>query len=699
MTKKFLGIDRGLIGKALFGALPLVATLAMTSCGNSTNPLPAASSNPTGAAGSSAVASLTLAALPTSVPSDNSASTTVTVTALNSSNAVLPNVAVLLTANTGQLGAASVTTGSSGTATFTFSSGVGNLSNRLATITATSGAATAQAQVQIAGSTLSVFSGNGQTVPDSGVSPATIVFIAKNAQGAGVVGTPISVATTGPGLVTLNPTSGVTDSNGKFTITAAGVSGGSGTATVTASAVGMTASATVNVTPAATTFAISQTQLNGGTAVLSPTAVAMTTADTLTVTVAAPAGTTSVMFATTIGTWTGGSNTITVPVAGGAASANLTTTAAGVANVEVLDPNQPLTLTDTLTVSMTAVTPYAVTLQAAPSVVPKSTGTTTGSATLIATVVDAKSQPVGNAAVAFSIINPTGGGETVSPVIAYTASTAGGNLTLGQASATFTSGSLTSTASGVQIRATVLNSTVQTGTSPSGNDASVVIGGTAGSVAFGSATVLTTTANNTAYVQAMSVLVADASGAPAPKGTVVNLSLWPIAWSTGSGCYPDPDDPNQVSGTFLNEDANENLTLDPGEDGVRKYYASGTTTTAAYTCVPGASGAAPVCTATGGTVTSLPGTLDSQLTPPNSAAGTLASTNPSDAPGTVTTDANGIGTFNLTYGKNSAVWTVVRVRASTVVAGSAAVGEIQFRLSPLQSDVNPCLLPPSPYKF
>jgi len=335
--------------------------------------------------------------------------------------------------------------------------------------------------------------------------------------------------------------------------------------------------------------------------------------------------------------------------------------------------------------------------------VPKSVGTTTGVSSLVATVTDITGQPVGNAAVAFSILNPTGGGETVSPVVAYTAATAGGGYTLGQAVTSFTSGSLTSGAGGVQIRATVLgaggacpgatcvateaNIPVALNVAPSGNDASINIGGTAGSVAFGSATVLGVNATATNYIQAMSVLVADSSGAPI-RNAVVNLSLWPIAWSTGVFCNPDPDGMVFDSaatvapfykagngGTFWNEDANENLVLDPGEDGTRKRYADNV-----------------VMTSSAG---------DTRITPANSSEGTLTSTNPLDAPGTVTTNTSGVGTFNLEYGKNSAIWTVVRVRAKTTVAGTDAVGEIQFRLRPLETDANltVCKLPDSPYIY
>ena len=273
-------------------------------------------------------------------------------------------------------------------------------------------------------------------------------------------------------------------------------------------------------------------------------------------------------------------------------------------------------------------------------------------------VLDAAGQPVGNAPIAFSMTNTTGGGESISPVVAYTASIAGGGLGLGEASATFTSGSLSSAATGVQVRASVLGTAVVTETNlptplnatASGNDAAIVVGGTAGSIAFGVATLITVV-NSTTYALPMSVLVADSNGNPVPN-TVVNLSAWPIAWSTGIQLPCKVDTDTATTGTFYNEDVNGSLILDAGEDGVRQYYANGTT-------VAG-------------------GTLDVALTPINSAAGTL--------PSSVITDASGVANFNLTYLKTSAIWTVDRIRASTVVQGSAAVSQIILRLPAALAD-------------
>ncbi|MDD2699891.1 MAG: Ig-like domain-containing protein [Sideroxydans sp.] len=645
---------------------------AVTTTGTTTTPL---------------AASISLSASSTSVKSDGSSSTVLTATVLSASNAVLAGQAVSFSASTGQLSIASGVTDANGQLTATFSGGTSGV-NRTATITAVSDAVTTQLPLQITGSTITATS-SSNSVSDDGASSVTVTFTALDAGNTPVTGTAISLTKSGVGNISYTPTSGTTDANGKLIVTVTGVTGGAGSATLTASALGATGSASITVTTTTASFGISGLQLNA-TALTSAntnsfTTAAMKTSDSLLVTVAAPVAT-NVTFATTMGVWNGGAlNVVTVPVAAGVASATLTTTSAGIATVQVFDPLNPQTSSDSLTVPMTATTPAAITLQATPSVVPKSSGGNTGTSTLIATVTDSNGLPVGDAPVAFSIINPTGGGETVSPVVAYTTTTGTTNLSLGQALTTFTAGSLSSGQNGIQVRAQVLGTAVVTeamndNATDSGNDAAIVIGGSAGSVAFGQATVLGVNSNASQYILAMSVMVADSNGNPAPQGTVVNLSLWPIAWSTGRACFYDPDggvwdglspltNPVYVAGnggTFFNEDVNENLVLDGTEDGTRNYYADGT-------AAPG--------TATG----------DTHITPANSVAGTV--------PATVTTDANGIATFDLTYPKTSAIWTVVRIRGKTVVQGSDAVGEVQFRLRALKTDVEPCILPDSPYVF
>ncbi len=646
------------MNKIVAKLIALAMAMLLVGCGGGEDAFGTPSATPPGTA-SSTVASLQLSISPTTVKSDDSTSTTLTVTALNAANAAVPSVAVIVSTNTGVLGAATVTTDTLGKATLTFSSGASSKDNRTATITATAGTTTAQIPVQIVGSTVTV-SSSSNSLPDDGTSPATLTITAKDAAGNPVPNTAVTLTNSGAGSVTFTPPSGTTDGIGQFITIVAGV--GAGTATVNAAAVGATATASFTVSPSGSTFAIDQQTLNG-IVIANNNVTAMKIGDLLIIRVNAPAPATNVVFATTIGVWNGTSSVVTVPVSAGKATATLTTTQAGIANIQVYNQASP-TISDSLMVTMTAATANRINLQASPGVIQKSVGTTTGSSTLIATVRDASGFPVGDAPVAFEIINPTGGGETVSPVVVLSAATTAGGLTLGEARATFTSGSLASDASGVQVRAKVIGTAVTTNTAPSGSDAAIIIGGTAGSIAFGQATVLLEGGGGATYILPMSVLVADANGNPAPQGTVVNLSVWPIAWSTGVGCSADADN-GTSRGTFLNEDVDENVTLNVGEDSTRTYLATGTT---------------------------IVGSVDGLITPTNSASGTL--------PATVTTDASGVAIFNLTYGKSSALWTVDRIRARTVVQGSEAVGETIFRLNGLEKDITPiCRLPNSPYLF
>ena len=652
------------MSKMVAKLIALVMAMLLAGCGGGEDAFGTPSGvTPPGAA--STIASLQLSISPTTVKSDDSSTITLTVTAINSANAAVPNVIIVISASTGVLGAAAITTDTLGKATVSFSSGASSKDNRTATITATAGTTSAQIPVQIVGSTVSVLS-SSNSLPDNGTSPGTLTITAKDAGGTPVAGTAVTLTNSGTGTVTLTPPSGITDANGQFVTSVTGT--GAGTATVNVAAVGVTATASLTISPSGSTFAIDQQTLNG-TVITNNNITAMKTGDSLAIQVNAPAPATNVVFASTVGVWNGTSSVITVPVAAGKATATLTTTQAGVTNVQVYNQASPA-ISDSLTVTMTAANASSITLQASPGVVQKSIGATTGSSTLIAIVKDAAGFPVGDAPVAFEIRNPTGGGETVSPVVVLSAATTSGGLTLGEARATFTSGSLASDASGVQVRATVVGTAVATeavgvNATPSGNDAVIIIGGTAASIAFGQATVLLEGGGDTTYILPMSVLVADANGNPAPQGTVVNLSVWPIAWSTGSGCAYDAD--TATTGTFFNEDVNENVTLNAGEDGTRRYFATGTL----------ASGI---------------GRTDVLITPTNSAAGTL--------PATVTTDASGVAAFNLTYGKSSAIWTIDRVRARTVVQGSEAVGETIFRLTALEKDITPiCRLPDSPYFF
>ena len=615
--------------------------------------------------------SISLSASPASINSDGSTTSTITVNALNSSNAMLSGITVTLSTDTGVLSAASIVTDSTTPATATLSYG-GNQTNRTATITATAGTVSAQIPIQIVGSTVTLAS-SASSIPNDNATTVTLTATAKDAGNHIVPGAAVTLTQSGVGSVTITNATGTTDSSGTFTTTVTGAI--TGAVTITATALGATSTIALTVTPVTASFAIDQLTLdsvvitfpsNKTTAMAMNASATPFTPHSLNIRVNAPSGITQVTFATTIGLWDSTSTVVTKTVSGGKASATLTTTNTGVANIQVYNAADADTQ-DTFTVAMSSgAAPAKIVLQASPTIVPASVGTTTGSSTLTATVYDLSNNPLGGQPVAFSIINPTSGGETISPVVAMTATTTSGSLSLGQARASFTSGSMASGAGGIKINALVVGTTVATGTPPSGNNVAIVIGGTAGSIAFGQATVIGTDSTSANYVWPMSILVADSNGNPV-SGATVSLSLWPIAWSTGvtAACMPDADNGTN-EGTFYNEDINENLILDPGEDGTRTYYANGVTASTA-------------------------GTKDHYITPTNSQAGTL--------PATVTTDSNGVAAFNLTYPKQSAIWTKDRIRATTLVQGSETRGEIILRLPALNSDIGPPCLLTCPYVF
>ena len=633
------------------------------------------------------VSAIDLSADPTTIKTISSAASNITINALDSGNAVLSGQTVTLTTTSGILSTGSVTT----PATVTLTCG-SNKTNRTATITARAGSVTATIPIQITGSTATLTS-SATSLPNDGSTTIDLTVTAKDAGNNLVSGAAVTLTQTGTGRVTFGSATGTTDTSGKFTTTAMGAT--NGPVKVTANVLGATASVDLTVSPAAATFAIDQQLLNSVLVPGNPDPTAMHIGDTLNIRVNVPAGITNVTFATTIGAWDGGSSkTVTKAAAGGKADATLSTTQIGIATVQVYDAANPST-SDTLTVAMSSnAAPAKILLEASPGVVPISVGTTTGSSTLIAKVYDASNNPLGGQPVAFSIVDGTGtsGGEFISPVVALTATTAGGGLSVGDARSSFTSGSKQSAGSGVQIRASVVGTTVETepigvNLTPSGNDASIVIGGVAGSIAFGQATVIAEDSTKANYIWPMSVLVADSNGNPVTNQTV-NLSVWPIAWSTGIFCSVDPDgqrctkDPitgdivcvDGPYGTFYNEDVNENIVMDTGEDGRRFFFADNTDAT--ISGIPDMD--AP--------------TLDTQLTPSNSAGGTV--------PATVVTDANGVAGFNLTYRKQSAIWTIVRIRATTSVSGSETRGEIILQLPCTTTDCgSDCKLGSSQYFY
>ncbi|MDO9228479.1 MAG: hypothetical protein Q7U03_02820, partial [Syntrophales bacterium] len=427
------------------------------------------------------------------------------------------------------------------------------------------------------------------------------------------------------GSATLSTTSGTTDVSGvlwaaggaPITVT------GTGSGTVRVKAEGLGAVQTID-------YAITGigTPVFGITAPSGPP-FSCDTSSSMTVTVRTSLAGQTVVFSTSLGVWDGGASSMAEKVGGAAGStvsATLSSAIAGTASVQVYDKST-YSISDNIAIAFyaPAVAAAAIDLQVTPSVVNKSTvGGVSNTATLTATVRSAGDDVVGSAPVAFSIVNPVGGGETVFPVVVYTDAN-------GIAKSTFSAGVLSTgaTASSLIIKATVVGTAFSDTTE-------ITIGGTAGSVVVGYSNVITNSSDSTYYTLPMAVQVADSKGTGVGN-QLVSLSAWPSQYSAVSWfldkTLASPIYRPYIAWTSNNEDVNENMIMNPGED------------------VNG----------------------DGFLTPPNSAAGTFISA-------TVTTDVNGLANFGLTYLKSSAVSIVDRIRASVLAFGTETSSSITFRL-------------------
>lgn len=581
----------------------------------------------------SGAAKINLSAAPFSVPSDNSKTSTITATVLNASNAAVKDIVVIFKATGGQIvgctstdnSGCSATTDANGTAQVTFSSGTIDRSNRVATITGMASGYSSDVPVSITGSKIELGPLDNTTLT-VGSSPSTLQVTALDAGLNPVRNADITLSSSDDGKVTLSPNGGKTDISGILQVEVTGAS--PGTVTITAEGLGYKTTQNYVVTSPAQAFSIS-----------SPTddPLSLKTGVPYEIVVKAP-GLSSVTFVTTIGTLQGDdppvgpSQLIVRNVLNNEARATFTSSLAGLATVQVYDTDNPST-TDMvgIAVSLPVSAAEKIDPQSSSSAVKPSYGGTKNTVSLVATVRSAGNpgQIVPEVPVAFSIVNPTGGGETIFPVVVYSDGS-------GVARTTFTSGSLSSgqSSSSVTVKAQIVGMAFS-------DTANIVINSTAGSVVIGHATVISSDEHSKYYTLPMAVQVADSNGNPV-AGTTVSLSAWPINYSTGVW-YPDTHwDPIKyfpyVSGSFTNEDINEDVYLEPGEDVNR----------------------------------------DGSLTPPNSAAGTL--------PMTVVTDENGVANFNLVYLKQYAIWITDRVRATTMVQGSETTSSLIFRLPAEQTE-------------
>jgi hypothetical protein len=582
------------------------------------------------------------------VKSDNSDFTEVTATILDANRVPVEGVVVGFTTSVegsttggGQLSSSTAETDENGEAIVTFSSGTIEQKNQTVTIEASVPSApdlgVKQVPVQITGTTIEVETDktNLEIDPDNPQNAVTqLTVTVKDASDSLVNGAAVRFEMSQPGIVSITPGNGNTGIDGKLTVDVTGIN--SGEVTITAKSLGAQADQKYTVGAVGEVFKI-----------LSPSddPYPLNTNQNLVIEVNAPVpeggSHPGVRFVTSLGYFVEGgtdSQVLVRPVVNEKATVTLRSGVAGIATVEVFHAGD-VTIRDSLSVIISAMSGDAskIVLQANSQVVAPSTEETKNTVTLTAIVRTANDQPVKSAPVAFSIIDPIGAGEKIEPAYVITDSN-------GYAKTTFTSGTLSSDANGVTIKAEV----VRGASLPEISDTiSIVIGGTAGSIAIGRGTTITSIETDTAYSLPMSVVVSDTNGNPVSSASVT-LKVYPIAYYVGY--WEGTDECFQVitGGPYDNEDLpGRNGWLDPGEDLNQ----------------------------------------DGQLTPPSSAAGEVVAE--------VITDENGIVNFTLEYPKSSAGWIIDEFSASTRALGTETKSVIKFTLPWLEGEE--CNLPHAPY--
>ncbi len=619
---------------------------------------------------------LALSVSQTSVKSDNSNAAVITATVLDANRVPVENITVAFqtiaqdstTGTGGQISASTAVTNEDGEAVIEFRSGTVEKKNQTVTveawIPAFSGVDPKTIPVQITGTTvsLSTTKSNLEIDADNTSKASTQLTISvKDAGGVAINDASVTVKQlnyedTTQGQLTLSLPGETPDtSNPVKELT--GTTDVSGTLIVTVTAYGNyleTVSATVQVESLGDTKTLEYTVGSVGEVfgIFEPEEdpASLKTGVCLDVKVKAPSSD-RVRFATSLGTFRDVCENpgtegmiIAVPVeevdGENVANAFLVVSEPGIATIEaygILDGSVQAGEKDSLTVVASAPSDQAakISIQASATVVAPSTTSIENTVTLTITAKTQGDQVVGGAAIALSIEEPTGGGEFISPVIVYTND-------FGVANSTFTSGSLSTDAKGVTIKAMLIEKPTVT------DDISIVIGGTAGSIEFGRGTTVESVSSDTAYSLPMSVIVTDSNGNPV-TGAVVTLGAWPKFYATGGWIKVEEECFISYTSDWLRneDDPDRNLILDTNED------ANG----------------------------------DGQLTPPISSAGTL--------PATVTTDENGTAEFTLLYLKASAGWIQDEISASTLVLGTETQTKKLITLPWLAGEE--CNLPSSPY--
>jgi hypothetical protein len=579
--------------------------------------------------------------LSTSVPQIPSAAgatpTTIKALLVNANNNVVPGATVQFTASSGALTVTQATTDATGTAIATLSAGTSS-QNRSITVTATSGSSSATIQIAVIGTTLTL---SGPTSLVQGVAGSYTATL-NDSGGNPIVGQAIALSSANGNTL---PTSVTTGTQGTATFTLTPVNAGADTITATAYSGTLPATEAISVSNQAFTITapVANATIKVGT-VATPTANAVPVTITWTASGAGQTGT--VNFSTSRGTIAPASVAVTAGVLAQAVTLYSTTAGAAIVSATAVNAGGTTVASAQTQVSFYSSIPASVSVQANPSRV-----ATQGQSTVVATVQDGPNNtgnPVQGATVNFTLTADSTGGN-LSAGSAVTNSS-------GQATVTYTAGSVSSATDGVNIAVEALG-----GTNPT-NSTQLTVGGQTVFLSLGTGNSVADGPNQaTQYELPYSVQAADASGAGI-SGVTVTFSVQAIEYFTGHMTYNGAlwvplyavPAPSGCSAVYVYENDGVIVTPTPTPPIPSNYV-----------------------------VTLIPGSV--------------ATTDVSSA----VTGTGGTASVNLIYPKDHSYWVQVALTATATVAGTQNSTTAEFILPGLSTDyTTQTIAPPgqvSPY--
>jgi hypothetical protein len=562
------------------------------------------------------VGTLTLTTSSPTLPSDNSLSATITAIVRDAQNRLLANVPVNFSSSTGAIATSGTgTTNASGQATATLTT-PGDPSNRAITVSATAGAVTQTINVDVAGTTLTV--AGPPTLALNAVGTYTITLADSAARG--ITGRAVTVTATNGNTVT--PGSVTTDSQGRATVQL--TVNGPGAGSISATGLGLVATQSISVN--ADSFLITTPALNGAELALTPSGSPLIlhpiTVRWLRNGVAVQNQ--QVSFATTRGSLSSATATTD---ANGDATVSISSQNAGAALLSATASLAGVPVAVSRATEFVALTAASIDVQPGVfTIAPRQ------STTITAIVRDAGNNLVKNKTVTFTLADNTGGSLSVGSAITDSQ---------GRAQTVYTAGSGTSAQNGVQITASVVQSSP-----PVTPDAvSLTVAQQSLFISLGTGNTIEEP-NPAQYRLPFAVQVTDANG-NGVAGVNLTMSVLSIRYLKGQRAWNGSSWLGYAGGTPTgicpDEDVNRNGVLDVTPTSTEDANSSG-----------------------------------------RLEAGNVALVTPSS----VTTDATGVALIGVVYPQEHAYWLEVTLEARAGVAGTETARATTFLLPGAANDFN-----------